>query len=125
MSNGEEYVIKCNTKKAVGYIHLKNLYSLVENDLQLLIERYPEIVDGLWKSVQDTNNETKRREIVSLNVKIMRNDQESDYLEKEKNMIVQLTKELQERKQQIIDSLEDIEIIENDSKVKKGNGYGV
>lgn len=112
INNDQKYIIRCNTKKAVGYVHLKSLYREPDfiDGVNNLVKDYPEILDGLWKAVLDTSNEKKRREIVSIEMKIRRTNQEQEYINKERNMITQLIKQLQEDKQEIIDSLDDIKV---------------
>ena len=75
LNNEDVYKIRCQIKKSITYMHLKNLYREVENEdgLYALTEKYPEIAEGLWKTVLDTANEQKRREIVSIDMRLNRN----------------------------------------------------
>lgn len=113
---GEHYLIKCSKKKDLGYVDLKCLYSefSAKDDMQLLIDNYPEIIDGLWDVVLKTNNEEKRKKIFSINAQILKNNQEAEYLNKEQKMVLQLNEKFKERKQQMIESLDEIDIEGNE-----------
>ena len=110
--NDAKYLIRCNTKKSVGYVHLKSLYKQPDfmDGINKLMNDYPEIVDCLWEAVLKTNNEQKHRKIVGLSMKIMNSEKELGHVKKEASLITQLIEQYKEEKQEIVDTLTDIDI---------------
>ena len=112
LSNGESYLIKFNIKKGLGYLHLACLYKEVKDiDLNLLemIQKYPEIEDGLWQAVKDTNNEQKRRQLFSINSQIIKKENEYKSSGESDNLLLKAIERLKQQKEEITLSLEDIE----------------